>query len=56
MLSLPRLGEDPAALARAFSGFAYWDAVRAVVGAVGGCAGVWALIALLVIYAEPRAQ
>jgi hypothetical protein len=54
MLSLPRLGDDPVALARAFAGFGYWDAVRAVVGAVGGCADVWAVVALLSAYAEPR--
>jgi len=53
MLSVPELGNDPIALARAFAGFAYWDGVRAVVGAVGDCAAIWALIALLRPYAEP---
>ena len=53
MLSVPGLGNDPIALARAFAGFAYWDGVRAVVGAVGDCAAIWALIALLRPYAEP---
>jgi hypothetical protein len=53
MLSLPRLGDDPVALAQAFAGFARWDAVRAVVAAAGGCADVWALVALLTAYAAP---
>jgi hypothetical protein len=53
MLGVPGLGDDPVALARAFAGFAYWDGVRAVVGAVGDCAAIWALIALLRPYAEP---
>jgi hypothetical protein len=53
MLSLPRLGDDPVALAQAFAGFARWDAVRAVVAAAGGCADVWALVALLTAYTAP---
>jgi len=52
MLSVPGLGNDPIALARAFAGFAYWDGVRAVVGAVGDCAALWALVALLRPHAE----
>ncbi|HTD60167.1 MAG TPA: hypothetical protein VK679_05905 [Gemmatimonadaceae bacterium] len=52
MLSVPGLGNDPIALARAFAGFAYWDGVRAVVGAVGDCAAIWALVALLRPHAE----
>jgi hypothetical protein len=53
MLSVPGLGNDPIALARAFAGFAYWDGVRAVVGTVGDCAAIWALVALLRPPAEP---
>jgi hypothetical protein len=53
MLSLPRLGDDPVVLAQAFAGFARWDAIRAVVAAAGGCADVWALVALLTAYAAP---
>lgn len=53
MLSVPGLGDDPVALGRAFAGFAYWDGIRAVVGTLGDCAAIWAVIALLRPYTEP---
>jgi hypothetical protein len=53
MLNVPGLGDDPVALARVFAGFAYWDGIRAVVGTVGDCAAIWALVALLRTCAEP---
>jgi hypothetical protein len=39
MLSLHRIGDRPAALQQAFEGFYRWDSIRAVFGAVEGCAG-----------------
>ncbi|MGA9511860.1 MAG: hypothetical protein WBV55_24795 [Candidatus Sulfotelmatobacter sp.] len=47
MLSLHRVGDDPAALRQAFEGFYKWDSIRAVFGAIGYCAEIWALVALL---------
>jgi hypothetical protein len=47
MLSLHRIGNDPAALRQAFEGFYRWDSIRAVFGALGYCAEIWALVALL---------
>jgi hypothetical protein len=47
MLSLHRIGDDPAALKQAFEGFYRWDSIRAVFGGLGYCAEVWALVALL---------
>lgn len=47
MLSLHRIGDDPAALRQAFEGFYRWDSIRAVFGALGYCAEIWALVALL---------
>ena len=49
MLSLPRIGDDPAALKEAFDGFYRWDSIRAVCGALEYCAEIWALVALLSI-------
>jgi hypothetical protein len=50
MLSLRRIGNDPVALQRAFDVFYKWDSIRAVFVALGGCAKVWALVAVLYIY------
>jgi hypothetical protein len=47
MLSLHRIGDDPAALRQAFEGFYRWDSIRAVLGALGYCAEIWALVAFL---------
>ena len=47
MLSLHRIGNDPAALHQAFEGFYRWDSIRAVFGALGYCAEIWALVAVL---------
>ena len=47
MLSLHRIGNDPAMLHQAFEGFYRWDSIRAVFGALGGCAEIWALVVLL---------
>jgi len=47
MLSLHRMGNDPATLQQAFEGFYRWDSIRAVFGALEGCAEIWALVALL---------
>lgn len=47
MLSLHRIGNDPQALRQAFEGFYRWDSIRAVIGALEGCAEIWALVALL---------
>jgi hypothetical protein len=47
MLRVPSLGNDPVALQQAFEGFYRWDSVRAVVGALGDCAEIWAIVALL---------
>lgn len=49
MLSLHRIGSDPAALQQAFERFYRWDSIRAVFGALEGCAEIWALVALLSI-------
>jgi hypothetical protein len=47
MLAVPRLGNDPVALQQAFEGFYRWDSIRAVFGALGSCAQIWAVVALL---------
>jgi hypothetical protein len=47
MLSLHRIGNDPATLQQAFEGFYRWDSIRAILGALEGCAVIWALVALL---------
>ena len=47
MLSLHRIGDDPAGLQQAFEGFYRWDSIRAVFGTLEGCAEIWALVALL---------
>jgi len=46
MLSLHRIGDDPAALQHAFEGFYKWDSIRAVIGTLEGCLEIWALVAL----------
>lgn len=46
MLSLHRIGDDPRGLQQAFEGFYRWDSIRAVFGALGGCAEILALVAL----------
>lgn len=46
MLSLHRIGDNPAALQQAFEGFYRWDSIRAVFGAVEGCAEILALVGL----------
>ena len=55
MLSLHRIGDDPAALRQAFEGFYRWDSIRAVFGALGYCAEIWALVALLSLPVENQA-
>jgi hypothetical protein len=47
MLSLHRIGNDPAALHKAFEGFYRWDSIRAVFAALAGCAEIWALVVLV---------
>lgn len=47
MLSVKGLGTDPVALQRAFDGFARWGDLRAVFTALGYCAELWALWAVL---------
>ena len=47
MLSLHRIGNNPAALQQAFEGFYRWDSIRAVFGALEGCAEILALVAVL---------
>jgi hypothetical protein len=47
MLSLRRIGNDPATLQQVFEGFYRWDSIRAIFGALEGCAVIWALVALL---------
>jgi hypothetical protein len=54
MLSVAHIGNDPAALQRAFDGFARWDNLRAVIGALGYCADVWALVAIVRVSATSR--
>lgn len=46
MLSSHRIGSDPATLQQAFEDFYRWDSIRAVFGALEGCAELWALVAL----------
>ena len=54
MLSVAHIGNDPSALQRAFDGFARWDNLRAVIGALGYCADVWALVAIVRVSATSR--
>jgi len=57
MLSVARIGDDPAVLQRAFDGFARWGNVRAVFVFLGYCADVWALVAILRLSSqEPRKE
>ena len=49
MLCLRRIGNDPVGLQRAFEGFNRWDSIRAVFAALGCCAKVWTLVALLAV-------
>ena len=51
MLGLHRIGNDPTALRRAFEEFYRWDSIRAVFGALAGCAEIWALVALVSVRA-----
>ena len=51
MLSLHRIGNDPAKLQQAFEGFYRWDSIRAVFGALEGCAEIFALVAILSVSA-----
>ena len=46
MLSLHRIGNDPRTLQQAFDVFYRWDSIRAVFGALGGCAEILAVVAL----------
>lgn len=54
MLSLNRIGSNPAALQQAFEGFYRWDSIRAVFVALGGCAKVFALVALASLALEKK--
>ena len=56
MLSLHRAGSDPAALQQAFEGFYRWDSIRAVFGALEGCAEILALVALLSVPVGNRVE
>jgi hypothetical protein len=47
MLSLRRIGDDPAALQRAFDGFRRWSGIRAVFQVLAFGANLWALVAVL---------
>ena len=47
MLSLRRIGDDPAALQAAFDGFEFWGNVRSVCQVLAFAANVWALVAVL---------
>lgn len=47
LLSLHRIGDDPAALQQVFEDFYRWDSIRAVFGALEGCMEIGALVALL---------
>lgn len=54
MLSLRRIGDDPAALQQAFETFYRWDSIRAVCVALDGCAKVLALVALAALVFEKK--
>jgi hypothetical protein len=54
MLSLHRIGNDPATLQQAFEGFYRWDSIRAVIGMLEGFAEIWALVALSSLAFEKR--
>jgi hypothetical protein len=47
MLSVPQLAEDPAALQRAFEGFAFWGGIRGVLQVLAFVANLWSLVAVL---------
>ncbi|HEY3202086.1 MAG TPA: hypothetical protein VGL03_00355 [Thermoanaerobaculia bacterium] len=47
MLSLRRIGDDPAALQKAFDGFELWGGVRAVFQVLAFGANLWSLVLLL---------
>ena len=47
MLSLRRIGDDPAALQKAFDGFEFWGGIRGVFQVLAFLANVWSLVALL---------
>jgi hypothetical protein len=47
MLSLKRIGDDAAALQRAFDGFERWGGLRGVFQVLAFGANVWALVAVL---------
>jgi hypothetical protein len=47
MMSVARIGNDPVALQQAFEGFDWWGNLRAVFVALGYCATVWSLVAIL---------
>lgn len=49
MLSLRRIGDNPVALQQAFEGFYRWDSIRAVFVALGCCAKIWSLMAILAV-------
>lgn len=54
MLSLRRIGENPAALQQAFETFYRWDSIRAICVALDGCAKVLALVALASLVFEKK--
>lgn len=56
MLSLHRIGSDPARLQQAFERFYRWDSIRAVFGALEGCAEILALVALLSVPVGNRVE
>ena len=47
MLNLREIGNDPAALQRAFDGFNWWGTVRAVFQVLAFGANLWALVSVL---------
>lgn len=47
MFSLQRILDNPVALQQAVEGFYRCDSIRAVLGALEGCAEIWVLSALL---------
>jgi hypothetical protein len=46
MLSLHRIGNDPAAQQQAFEGFYRWDSIRAVFGVLESCGEILTVVAL----------
>ena len=55
MLSLHRIGNDPASLQQAFEGFYRWDSIRAVFGTLEGFAEILALVALASQWTDSKA-